>query len=756
MNRPLAAVALLICAAAVLTLSLRLLPRRGTRFEGQADAVVGTDTQRDEVARRAELDASVWKEEIVAQRHEQFIVQLWDRIRATPRAAPTELAKIDLLQITVPQLVFASRIDHDIEIFSGKGAETLTLRQWRDYLRNIVEAGYELSQSEWHHLRFETIDGVAQSTVSVTLHVVNAKEDVRLAVSGELRIRWSNGSSIPQPETIDASRLTLQRRRGPATFRLAATLPSVSGGSTDFLAAYDLNGDGLSEILFGTHLFRNRGGGDFVAERLWDGRDEPLQSAVLADFNGDGRSDLLCADPRQHPKVYCSDEHFRFSQPPLTIEVCDKLQGFSTAITAGDVNGDGTVDVWLTQYKPPYVRGQMPTPYFDANDGYPSYLLLNDGNANFKDRTAQCGLASKRFRRTYSSSLVDIDEDEDLDLVVVSDFAGLDIYRNNGRGDFQDVTNQMVAEPHTFGMSHAVADFDGDSKLDLYVCGMGSTTARRLDAMQSGPPDALRETEMRTVMGYGNRMYLYRQGRFVEPDFRDRVARTGWSWGVAELDFDNDGDRDIYVGNGHISGPSARDYCSVFWRHDIYTGTSSPDTKLHSLFLETQQSFQAQGSWNGYEHNRLLMNQAGAGFVEVGFLLGLAQEFDTRNVVADDIDADGRVDLLIVEKPRSGPARLQVWKNHGPSKGNWIAIAIPEKPGAPTVGTTVHVHSEGVEQVAHVLNGDSFNSQHSATLHFGLGDSRSVDRVEVRRPQQAALVLRQPAAGSVHTIRDDR
>mgnify|MGYP003336824970 CR=1 FL=1 len=73
------------------------------------------------------------------------------------------------------------------------------------------------------------------------------------------------------------------------------------------------------------------------------------------------------------------------------------------------------------QYKLPYVAGQMPTPYYDANDGFPGYLLRNDGHGNFTDATAASGLASKRFRRSYSASFVDLDEDGDVDLVVVSD-----------------------------------------------------------------------------------------------------------------------------------------------------------------------------------------------------------------------------------------------------------------------------------------------------------------------------------------------
>ena len=106
-------------------------------------------------------------------------------------------------------------------------------------------------------------------------------------------------------------------------------------------------------------------------------------------------------------------------------------------ITCGDVDGDGDLDAFIGQYASTYMSGKLPTPYYDANDGHPAYLLINDGTGRFTDQTAAFGLAPKRHRRTYSASFVDLDEDRDLDLMVVSDFAGLDLYRNNGKGSSQ-------------------------------------------------------------------------------------------------------------------------------------------------------------------------------------------------------------------------------------------------------------------------------------------------------------------------------
>lgn len=136
----------------------------------------------------------------------------------------------------------------------------------------------------------------------------------------------------------------------------------------------------------------------------------------------------------------------------------------------------------------------------------------------------------------------------------------------------------------------------------------------------------------------------------------DSIARAGWAWGCSAFDFDNDGDDDLYVANGHISGKSSRDYCTRYWCHDVYTGTSREDPTVARLLTDDFRPTGLRGlndgliSWNGYEHNRLYMNLDGKDFLGVGFPMGVAYEFDSRCVVTPDLDADGRPDLLLVKQ----------------------------------------------------------------------------------------------------------
>jgi len=412
------------------------------------------------------------------------------------------------------------------------------------------------------------------------------------------------------------------------------------------------------------------------------------------------------------------------------------------------------LDVWLAQYKPAYAEGQMPSPFYDANDGYPAYLLLNDGDANFTPATLEAGLGAKRFRRTYAGSFVDLDSDADLDLLVVSDYAGVDLYHNDGTGRFTDANHTFLADRHLFGMSAAFADYDLDGRLDFFVAGMGSTTARRLDALGLSRPDRPDVSEMRMRMGYGNRLYLASDEGWREPDFADQVARTGWTWGTSAFDFDNDGDPDLFAANGNESGESTTDYCSNFWSHDVYDGLSEPDPQLAGLFAEVSQELRSgEESWDGYQKNHLLMNRGGEGFIDVAFLLGVADAFDSRSAVSADFDRDGRVDLVVTESLGSEGEKIHIYRNRLDTGNSWIGVELREQAdGISPLGASVHLRTSKRTHVARVVTGDTLMGQHATTVHFGLGKTERVEAIEVRWTGGARTTFREPEPNRYHLV----
>jgi hypothetical protein len=291
---------------------------------------------------------------------------------------------------------------------------------------------------------------------------------------------------------------------------------------------------------------------------------------------------------------------------------------------------------------------------------------------------------------------------------------------------------------------------------------MASTTMRRLNQMGLIREDRPEYLEMRTRMGYGNRMYLSKAAaRFEQPAFNDSIARSGWSWGSTSFDFDSDGDQDIYVANGHKSGKTTKDYCTQFWCHDIYTGDSSPSKSVLDLFRNTVNMSLGKEhySWDGFQKNHLFMNQSHQDFINVGYLTNTAIVDDCRNVVSDDFNNDGKPDLLVISRDsamKSGYASdtMHLLTNQWPIQNNWIGVRLQESTGDPSsVGAVIRVSSDQGEQLAHIVTGDSFRTQHAQMKHFGLGKQTSIESIEVRWPDGKTQKLVNPDINSYHTIR---
>jgi hypothetical protein len=259
-------------------------------------------------------------------------------------------------------------------------------------------------------------------------------------------------------------------------------------------------------------------------------------------------------------------------------------------------------------------------------------------------------------------------------------------------------------------------------------------------------------------MGYGNRMYLGDdKGNFEQAPFNATVARTGWSWGSTTLDFDNDTDPDLFVCNGQTSGVTTQDYCTRFWCHDVYYKAGErPDAAIRELFGKMSPLFEGNGvSWNGFEHDALLMNLGGHEFVNVAFLMGAAYEFDARACASGDLDGDGRMDILVEHKDvRTSRSRLFFLRNDLESGHHWIGFHLRSDSGdVSPLGATVTLElPDGKALKRYNVAGHSVWAQHADTAHFGLGGSAAVKRVSVKWPNGQTTEQLSPAPDTYHVI----
>src|SRR5213080_4424493 len=255
------------------------------------------------------------------------------------------------------------------------------------------------------------------------------------------------------------------------------------------LAVGDFNGDGRDDLYIcqpaglPNRLYRNRGDGTFedVTEESGVAVLDSTACALFADFENKGLQDLLvvCGGGpllflnQGNGKFLLKRDAFNFLRPP---------QGTFTHAAIADYDGDGLLDIYFCLYS--YYLGldqyHYPVPYFDARNGPPNFLLHNEGDGKFTDRTEAAGLNKNNNRYSFACAWGDYNSDGLPDLYVSNDFGRSNLYRNNGDGTFTTVSGDASVEDVGAGMSACWFDFDGDGRPDVYAGNMWSSAGMRV------------------------------------------------------------------------------------------------------------------------------------------------------------------------------------------------------------------------------------------------------------------------------------
>lgn len=709
----------------------------------------------DHAARRAELDRGPLVSEMESAIYEQFLNAIWDDFNRTVGQWQS------FRSIHMPSLSFGTwgisrELEHHIQQSVMNDASKFHWGddQWKVWLDELESNNIRLEQMQWRHVGFDPSQkNRPVSRVRFEFHARRSEPHRRWILRGLLGVAWIppvGQGAFPEVSRVEVLDAELLQREGLPPFEHVVAA-DISPADQDLvlepnLQAVDLNADGLSELMVSriNRVFWNSGQGKFRTGSMVEFPIEHFHQGVLADFNGDGLLDFLAVST-EGLGLYAGDGKGAFSEAPMRQALFGDALKNPFVLTAGDIDGDGDLDVWLGQYKVPYQNGQMPTPFYDANDGHPSFLLRNDGLGRFTDITSGSGLEAKRFRRTYSGSLVDLDQDRDLDLLVVSDFAGADVYLNQGDGTFEDVTAPWLGVSQGFGMAHAFGDWNEDGYLDFLMIGMHSSAAQRMQTLGIRLTQDPNEVSMKEAMSFGNRVFYGAPDGFSQQGGFSPVHQTGWSWGVASLDFDLDGDEDIYIVNGHISGARTHDYEAEFWREDLFMGDSQDDPALNDYIESKQLRYQQSGaSYGGYERNRFFLNLDGREWVEVAYLFGLSMGEDCRNVVSADLDGNGLPDLAVTtfELWPDEKQVLHLFPNFYQSEHEWVGVnLLQDKEFPPLMGAQLKIETNRRVHTHHIVSGDGYRTQSPYQYVLGLRDSEHVQTMVVEWPNGQSVAV---------------
>jgi hypothetical protein len=338
------------------------------------------------------------------------------------------------------------------------------------------------------------------------------------------------------------------------------------------LAIGDSDGDGLDDIYVCASgglpnvLYRARPDGTFDDVSADAGVDilDNTSQALFLDLDNDGDQDLFLVGDRSL-SVLLNDGAGRYDPHPNAVPT--EVSGRSTpvSIAAADYDLDGVLDIYVASYV--FWSGgdhsggtTMPIPYHEAHNGAPNFLLRGLGDGRFEDVTPTSGLAIGNSRFSFAVGWGDYDDDGDPDIYVANDFGSNNLYRNNGNGTFTEVTAEAGVRDVGAGMSVSWVDYDNDGDLDLHVGNMFSAAGRRVTGALSYKLDdpGLQQIYRRHARGNS----LFRNlgtGRFEDTSVDSGAYFGRWAWGSDFVDFDLDGNADLYVQNGFLTAPRKHD-----------------------------------------------------------------------------------------------------------------------------------------------------------------------------------------------------
>lgn len=516
------------------------------------------------------------------------------------------------------------------------------------------------------------------------------------------------------------------------------------------IATGDINNDGLVDIYFTSNqgsnkLYLNKGDMKFedITESSGTGDTQGWSTGVsMVDVNLDGLLDIyVCksASPEnaalRQNKLYVNKGNNTFAEMATQYNLND--DGFSTQSYFLDYDRDGDLDMYLVNHRSDFENNNVMSAQIQSNiiRQFSDRLYRNDG-VKFTDVTAQAGMANKNWG--LSASVADYNNDGWLDIYVANDFTEPDqLWINNKKGGFTDQVLKHMDHISYYSMGSDVADFNNDGLQDLMVLDMVSEdhvrSKQNMAAMSSAQFNTMVDNNYHHQY-MANMLQLNRgYGQFSEVAHIAGVSKTDWSWAPLFADFDNDGNKDLFVTNGIKRDMTDNDY-----KIKLNERSAQGMMNIEDVF-ELTPSTKLQ--------NYAFRNKGDGLFEKASDSWGLTDLLNSNGASYADLDNDGDLDLVI----NNLDDQASIYRND--SKNNYLKIQFEGPPlNRFGIGADVEVMmGEQSQSYQHFLS-RGFQSSVSPGIIIGLGDKQVAESVTIRWPDGASQQLTNVEANQTITV----
>lgn len=531
------------------------------------------------------------------------------------------------------------------------------------------------------------------------------------------------------------------------------------------VAAGDYNGDGLVDLYFTSNqgedkLYLNKGKFVFkdVTKQAGIQNSTGWSTGVThADVNNDGLLDLYICKVGDHGTIHGQNllyinQGVDEDGIPKFKEEAEKFGldfiGYSTQAAFFDYDLDGDLDMYLLNHSVNPNRSYGKGSKRNMVDSMSGDVLFQNNNGTFENVSKEAGIYQGTIGYGLGLAISDVNNDGYPDIYIGNDFFENDyLYINQKDGTFKDIIgedNKNLGHTTHFSMGNDIADINNDGFSDILSLDMLPEDLETYKTSGLEYPFPVYQQYLKNGFApqfMQNSLHLNLDGKnFGEIANLSGIDATEWSWGALFADFDNDGNKDLYVSNGIQGVTNDMDYINYISNQEIQKTIEQGLTDKDMALIEKLPSKKVQ--------NYFYKNNGGATFTDVTSLWAPQQTSYSNGSAYADLDNDGDLDLVVNNVNQEAFILENKLEDH-----HYISITFAGDNGNRFgLGTKVFVFNQHTTSFQENFSTRGYLSAKDNRLNFGSGKDSIVDSIQVVWPGGRFQTLKQVSTDTTITV----